>query len=117
MTCVHDMTSQGDGQYAVLGRCDSWMLRRAGPRSDANEGDHGSDWGDEAAVLDDADSLSEWGATDDGTSSRPGSAAPSPDRRPSAPAAHTLLWSRRMPSHCTHPTVRSQSCYVRQCAG
>jgi len=55
-------------------------------------------------VLGDADSLSEWGASDDGTGSRPSSAAPSPDRRPSALLPCSL---RHYAPQCTHPNIKS----------
>ena len=81
------------------------VVEHAAHDADAEDGDRGSDWGDEAAALADADSLSEWGATDDGNGSRHGSAAPSPDRRPSASPplskrAYCSIQSRLVP-HCS----------------
>ena len=54
-------------------------------------------------MLGDTDSLSDWGATDDGTGSRPGSAAPSPDRRPSASRPFARAWD---------PTLHTSRCAV-----
>ena len=89
---MHESSSMGRWAFVPLrGHHDLRQRRHAGPCSDANEGDQGSDWGDEAAALGDAESLSDWGATDDGTGSRPGSAAPSPDRRPSASLFFSLF--------------------------
>lgn len=55
----------------------------------------GSDWGDEAGVFSDRDSLSDWGGTDD-EHSRGGSAAASPARRPRALPLSSGDWAQNL---------------------
>ena len=91
LVCMN-VAAWGDGHLfhcAVIMTCDNGDMQD--PAATPTRATKGQTGATRRRRLGDAESLSDWGATDDGTGSRPGSAAPSPDRRPSASLFFSLF--------------------------